>query len=133
MPLLLEATTNLPGNGSIPIRMRACFTRAPFTPRRFRATGNGPRDVGPTRPRSRCDSKQLSGLVAAMHRHARIAQVVRSTFHAARADAMRAVFQRAQRRGELRKNVDLEFVSDVFNGPLFYRFLFTGKALDTTG
>lgn len=72
----------------------------------------------------------LSGLVAAMHRSKPIARVVRSTFHAARKAAMVEVLQRGVRRGDLKKKVDLELALDLFNGPLFYRFLFTGLPID---
>jgi AcrR family transcriptional regulator len=72
----------------------------------------------------------LSGLVAAMARSKRIAAVVRGSFYKTRHDAMLEVLRRALRRGELRKDVDLEVALDLFNGPLFYRFLFTGGALD---
>lgn len=72
----------------------------------------------------------LSGLVAAMARSQRIAAVVRGSFYKARHDAMIEVLRRAQGRRELRKGVDLEVALDLFNGPLFYRFLFTGAALD---
>ena len=72
----------------------------------------------------------LSGLVAAMHRNARIADVVRGTFHAARKEAMVEVLRRGIRRGDLRKRLDLELALDLFNGPLFYRLLFTGGTID---
>lgn len=72
----------------------------------------------------------LSGLVAAMARSERIAAVVRNGFHKARHDVMLEVFRRAVRRGELRKDLDLEVALDLFNGPMFYRFLFTGLPLD---
>jgi AcrR family transcriptional regulator len=72
----------------------------------------------------------LSGLVAAMARNERIAGVVRGTFHAARKAAMVAVLRRGIARGELRRGLDLELALDIFNGPLFYRFLFTGQPID---
>lgn len=72
----------------------------------------------------------LSGLVAAMARSPLIASVVRNGFHTARHDAMLQVLKRGVRRGDLRKGADLELALDIFNGPLFYRFLFTGEPID---
>jgi AcrR family transcriptional regulator len=39
---------------------------------------------------------------------------------------MRAILQRAVARGELRDDVDLELVIDLFAGPVVYRLLITG-------
>lgn len=72
----------------------------------------------------------LSGMVAAMNRNERIAEVVRGTFVAARQAAMEEVLRRGVRRGDLRRGTDLELALDLLNGPLFYRFLFTGKPVD---
>ncbi len=72
----------------------------------------------------------LSGLVAAMHRSPAIAHVVRKTFLAARQAAMVVVLTRGVRRRDLKRRLDLELALDLFNGPLFYRFLFTGKPID---
>jgi AcrR family transcriptional regulator len=72
----------------------------------------------------------LSGLVAAMQRSRRIARVVRTSFHAARQKAMTEVVERAKRKGDLPKGTDVELLLDLFNGPLFYRFLFTGRPID---
>jgi AcrR family transcriptional regulator len=69
----------------------------------------------------------LSGLVAQMNRSPKIARAVRQGFHAARQAAMVAVLKRGVARGDLRKPLDLELALDLLNGPLFYRFLFTGK------
>lgn len=75
-------------------------------------------------------SALLSGLVAAMARSERIARAVRSGFHAARRAVILEVFARGVRRGDLRRGLDLELALDLFNGPLFFRFLFTGRPLD---
>ncbi len=72
----------------------------------------------------------LSGLVAAMARSERLAKAVRLGFHAARREALVVVLRRGIKRRDLRRSLDLELAMDVFNGPLFYRFLFTGKPLD---
>ncbi len=72
----------------------------------------------------------LSGLVAAMERSERIAEVVRGGFYRARHDAMAEVLRRGVRRGELRKRIDLELALDLLNGPFFYRYLLTGGPID---
>ena len=73
----------------------------------------------------------LSGLVAQMNRSPKIARAVRQGFHAARQAAMVAVLKRGVSRGDLRRPLDLELALDLLNGPLFYRFLFTGKPVTT--
>lgn len=72
----------------------------------------------------------LSGLIAAMHRSKAIAKVVRGSFHAAREAAMAEVLKRGMRRGDVKRSLDLQLALDLFNGPLFYRFLFTGRPID---
>ena len=72
----------------------------------------------------------LSGLLAATVRSERISKAVRHGFVAAREEAIRTVLRRAVRRGELRPRLDLELALDLFSGPLFYRFLVTGRPID---
>jgi AcrR family transcriptional regulator len=66
----------------------------------------------------------LSGLVAKMQRSPKVARVVRQGFLATRQAAMARVLTRW---GYAK---DVEMALDLFNGPLFYRFLFTGQPLD---
>jgi AcrR family transcriptional regulator len=40
------------------------------------------------------------------------------------------LLERAARRGELAPTVDLELAADAFYGPVYYRYLVTGAALD---
>jgi Tetracyclin repressor-like, C-terminal domain len=42
---------------------------------------------------------------------------------------MRAVIERAVARGEVRDDVDVELVIDLFAGPVIYRLLITGGDL----
>ena len=72
----------------------------------------------------------LTGLVSAMHQSDRIAQVVRGGFPAAREAALLQVLKRGVKRGDLRPRVDVQLVMDMLQGPLFYRFLFSGKPLN---
>jgi AcrR family transcriptional regulator len=72
----------------------------------------------------------LSGLVAAMARSERIAQVVRNGFGGAWRDAVRRMLRRGIARGELPADVDLELAIDLLSAPAFYRYLFTGGPVD---
>jgi AcrR family transcriptional regulator len=72
----------------------------------------------------------LSSFVAAMARSERIAEVVRGSFYATRRNAMVVVIKRGIARRDLKKGLDLELALDVFNAPLFYRFLMTGMPID---
>jgi len=72
----------------------------------------------------------LSGLVAAMARSELIAAAIRNGMHATRREAMLTVLRRGVARGDLRKGLDFDLALDLFNGPLFYRFLFTGVPID---
>jgi AcrR family transcriptional regulator len=72
----------------------------------------------------------LSGLVAAMARSQSIAHAMRSGFVATRHEALRVVLARGVARGELRRDVDLDLVVEMLNAPLFYRYLFSGRAVD---
>lgn len=72
----------------------------------------------------------MPSLVSAMARDAGLARVVREEFLRSRRAALRAVLERAIRRGELREGIDLELALDVLGGPLFYRLLITGGPID---
>lgn len=72
----------------------------------------------------------LSSLLAAMARSPRIAQAVRGGFVAAREAAFAAVIRRAQARGELPADLDLELAVEVCAGPLLYRALVSGRPVD---
>ena len=43
---------------------------------------------------------------------------------------LRTVLERAQQRGELRRDLDLELVIDMLVGPIIYRFIITGGDLE---
>jgi AcrR family transcriptional regulator len=72
----------------------------------------------------------MPSVVAAMRRQPELAQAVRGGFLASRRDALREVLERGVARGDLRDDLDLEFALDVLGGPLFYRLLVTGGAID---
>jgi len=72
----------------------------------------------------------MPGLVAAMARSERIAEIVRSGFLAERRRAITVLLDRAVARGDLQSTLDRELALDVLGGPLFYRLLITGRAID---
>ena len=43
---------------------------------------------------------------------------------------MLEVLGRGVKRGDLRRGAELALALDVLNGPMFYRFLFTGEPID---
>jgi AcrR family transcriptional regulator len=72
----------------------------------------------------------MPNLVGAMAQNAPLAQAVRDRFLAGRRAALSEVLRRGVERGDLRPDLDLEFALDVLGGPLFYRLLITGGAID---
>jgi AcrR family transcriptional regulator len=72
----------------------------------------------------------MPGLVSAMARHPSLARRVRDGFLASRRDALRTVVERGIRRNELRPQIDIELTLDLLGGPLMYRLLVTGQAVD---
>lgn len=72
----------------------------------------------------------LSGLVAAMARSAPIAEAVRSSFVARWREAMRTVLLRAQSRGDVLQDMDLELTLDLLSGAALHRLLIGGRAID---
>src|SRR5215216_4422512 len=72
----------------------------------------------------------MPSLVDAMSRDVVLARSVREEFLATRRAALRAVLERGVARGDLRAVLDLELALDVLGGPLFYRLLITGGAID---
>jgi AcrR family transcriptional regulator len=69
-------------------------------------------------------------VVDEMSRNAEFAKVARDRFLSARRAALREVFERAVRRGDLRADLDVELALDVLGGPLFYRLMITGGPID---
>lgn len=71
----------------------------------------------------------LPALVAAVARSARVAQAVRSGMVAGWHTAMSTVLRRAVARGELRADTDVQLVTELLAGPLFYRYLWLGTPI----
>ena len=72
----------------------------------------------------------MPSLVEAMSRDRELAHAVREGFLAGRRTALQAVLERGVERGDLRPDLDVELTLDVLGGPLFYRLLITGGAID---
>jgi len=66
----------------------------------------------------------LPGLVADMAQDPALSVIIRAKVLAPRRRSMRAALQRARRRGEARRDLDLEAVIDMLTGPFYFRALF---------
>lgn len=80
---------------------------------------------GPAHP-----ARVFPGLVSEMSRSPRLAGAVRGGFLAARREAVREVLRRGVARGELRADLDEDLALDFLAGPLYYRALVFGAAID---
>jgi AcrR family transcriptional regulator len=69
-------------------------------------------------------------VVDEMSRNAEFAEIARDRFLTSRRAALRDVFERGMRRGDLRRDLDVELALDVLGGPLFYRLMVTGGPID---
>jgi AcrR family transcriptional regulator len=72
----------------------------------------------------------MPNLIGAIARKPELAQAVRDGFLARRREALSEVLRRGVERGDLGRDLDVELALDVLGGPLFYRLLVTGGALD---
>ena len=75
-------------------------------------------------------AKLMPTIVDEMSRSPELAAVARDRFLSGRRAALRTVFDRGVRRGDLRPDLDMELALDVLGGPLFYRLLITGGPID---
>jgi AcrR family transcriptional regulator len=74
--------------------------------------------------------KLMTNLVGAVAQQPELGQTIRSVFLADRRAALRQVLERGIERDDLRCDLDFELALDVLGGPLFYRLLITGGAID---
>jgi hypothetical protein len=65
----------------------------------------------------------LPGLVGEMAQDEELAETIRHEVLAPRRNSMRAAFDRAIKRGEVAKNLNVELVLDMLTGPFYYRAL----------
>lgn len=68
--------------------------------------------------------RALAGLVADMAEDVELAETLRREVLAPRRKSMREAFARAQTRGEIRTDLNIELVLDMLTGPFYYRTLF---------
>jgi AcrR family transcriptional regulator len=75
-------------------------------------------------------AKLMPSIVDGMSRNEELAAIARDRFLTRRRAALRVVFERGIERGDLRRDLDIEFALDILAGPLFYRLLITGGPID---
>lgn len=72
----------------------------------------------------------LNGLLTAIHHDAELRRALQERFVAPRAQASRVLLQRAQRRGEVRPDADLELLTDVLPSMVVLQTLIHGTPVD---
>jgi AcrR family transcriptional regulator len=75
-------------------------------------------------------ARLMPSLVDEAHRNPELASTLRDEFLTGRRAALSAVLKRGVRRGDLRRNLDIELALDVLGGAIFYRLLVTGGPID---
>ncbi|WP_425954892.1 TetR/AcrR family transcriptional regulator [Xylanimonas sp. McL0601] len=76
------------------------------------------------------DTEIMSGLMSAVRENPEVAAVFHDQFVRSRVTLMRELLERAQRRGELRADVDLEMVACVAPAMIAYRKVVAGQRVD---
>jgi len=71
----------------------------------------------------------MAGLVGELGRNPELADALRTTLIVPRRAAAVALFERAERRGELREGLDHELVIDMLSAPIYHRVLITGAPI----
>ena len=69
-------------------------------------------------------------LVEEARRNPELASTIREEFLSGRRAALSTVLKRGIRRGDLRRDLDVELALDVLGGAIFYRLLVTGGPVD---
>lgn len=72
----------------------------------------------------------MNGLMTAVHHDAELRRALQERFVAPRARASRLLLQRAQRRGEVRPDADLELLADVLPSMVVLQTLIHGTPVD---
>jgi AcrR family transcriptional regulator len=70
----------------------------------------------------------LAGIVAEAQSNAAVSTIVRNEFVPSRTQITLTILQRAAKRGDIRKDVDLRLASDVVSGAVWF-YVLAGKAL----
>jgi len=82
------------------------------------------------RPRTDDDSELMSGLMSAVKENPEVAAVFHEQFVRSRVSMMRGLLERAQARGELRDDIDLDMVAAVAPAMIAYRKMVAGQRID---
>jgi len=82
------------------------------------------------RPRTDDDSELMSGLMSAVKENPEVAAVFHEQFVRSRVNMMRGLLERAQARGELRDDIDLDMVAAVAPAMIAYRKMVAGQRID---
>jgi AcrR family transcriptional regulator len=76
------------------------------------------------------DTELMSGLMSALRENPEVAAAFQQQFVASHVALMRALLDRAQTRGELRADIDLDMVAAVAPAMIAYRKVVVGLAVD---
>ena len=76
------------------------------------------------------ETELMSGLMSAVRENPELAAVFHEQFVSSRVRLMRGLLERAQARGELREDVDLDMVSAVAPAMMSYRKMVAGLKID---
>jgi AcrR family transcriptional regulator len=82
------------------------------------------------RPRTDDDSELMSGLMSAVKENPEVAAVFHEQFVRSRVNMMRGLLERAQARGELRDDIDIDMVAAVAPAMIAYRKMVAGQRID---
>ena len=72
----------------------------------------------------------MPSLIEEARRNPQLASTIRDEFLTGRRAALSAVLERGVRRGDLRRDLDVDLALDVLGGAIFYRLLVTGGPID---
>ena len=76
------------------------------------------------------DSELMSGVISAVKENPDVAAAFQQQFVRSRVSLMRGLLERAQERGELRDDIDLEMVAAVAPAMIAYRKMVAGHRID---
>jgi AcrR family transcriptional regulator len=76
------------------------------------------------------DSELMSGVISAVKENPDVAAAFQQQFVRSRVTLMRGLLERAQQRGELRDDIDLEMVAAVAPAMITYRKMVAGQRID---
>lgn len=76
------------------------------------------------------DSELMSGVISAVKENPDVAAAFQQQFVRSRVSLMRGLLERAQARGELRDDIDLEMVAAVAPAMITYRKMVAGQRID---